>query len=281
MTYSDYSPHFSLIPIRPKCSVPSVLIPPGPCAKTGLRHKGDPNTPETIKEEHHRTIDEHKRSYLRRIGSVPASAALIHTDEDRRSNDICTERSKHKSLGRKWSCRQNSLTSCTHKASQNKMETAPPIGEFLGSSPSRVTQVNSVNQEITAYMNSSASYFFNMNGQNEVPSEILNITNQREESELKQDSSVFECVQDGNLLPDKIAGNNLSEKEETSLPAQSFSPVPKIQRRIKVYKRKRRKLDTYAEHVKPSDIVENSRLKLWELFQSSDGIDVEFPGFED
>lgn len=243
--------------------------------KTGLRRKGGPDTPEIMKEEQHQTIDEHKRSYWRRTESVPA---LIHTEEDRRSSDICSERAGLKSLACKRSCRQNSLTSCSHKASQNKMEIAPPKGEF----PARVAQVNLVRQEYreTEYTDTSALYFLNMNGQNEVPPKTLNIANQGE-SELKQDSSGFDCVQDGNLLPDKIAGNNPSEKEETSLPAQSFSPAPKIQRKINVYKRKRRKLDTYVEDGKPSDLSENSRLRLWELFQSSEDTDVEFPGFQD
>lgn len=271
-----------MIPIRPKCSVSSVLIAPGPRVKTELRHKGDLDTTEIIKEQR-RTINGHKGScsgQTLKIGSVPASAALTHREEDRGSDDTCSERSKQKSLGRKRLCRQNLLTSCTQKASQPKMETAPSRGGFLHSTPSRVEQVDSVDQVITEYMNTS--HFHDMNGQNEVSSKILNlITNQQEESDFKQDSSMFESVQDGNILSDKIAGNNLSEKGDASLPTQSFSPVRKIQRRTRVYKRKRRKVDTHVEHAKPSDIPDDSRLKLWELFQSSDDMDVEFLGFDD
>lgn len=255
--------------------------------KTELRHKGDLDTTEIIKGQH-RTINVHKGScsgQTLKIGSVLSSVTLTHREEDRKSDDTCSERSKPKSLGRKRMCRQNLLTSCTQKASQPKMETATSRGGFLHSTPSRVEQVDSVDQVITEYMNSSTSHFHDMNGQHEVSSKILNvITNQQEESDFKQDSSVFESVQGGNILPDKIAGNNLSEKAEASLSqhkAQSFSPVRKIQRRTRVYKRKRRKVDTHVEHVKPSDIPDNSRLKLWELFQSSDDMDVEFLGFDD
>uniref|UniRef100_A0A8C9X932 Protein DBF4 homolog A n=1 Tax=Sander lucioperca TaxID=283035 RepID=A0A8C9X932_SANLU len=102
-----------------------------------------------------------------------------------------------------------------------------------------------------------------------------------EESDKKQDSLVSEAVEDGNMLPDKMTANNLSERKEASLPSLSFSPVRKIQRRVRVYKRKRRKVNTPVEQVKPSDIPNDSRLKLWELFQSSDDMDVEFLGFKD
>lgn len=280
----------SLIPIRPKCSVSSVLIAPGPCGKTEPRPKGDLDTTETFKEEQDGTVDGHEGSYSGhtvKIGSVPGSAPLIHREGDRRSCYTHSDRSKHKSLACKRPCRQNSLTSCTQKAGQDplpqpKMETAPSRGECLASIPSRVTPVDVVDQIISQDMNSSTSQFHNMNEQNKVSSKDLNVltTNQQQESDKKQDSSVCEAVQDGNILPDKITGNNLSEKEEVSLPSQS-SPVRKVQRRIRVYKRKRRKVDTHVEHVKPSDILDNPLLKLVELFQSSDDMDVEFLGFRD
>ncbi|MEQ2302313.1 hypothetical protein AMECASPLE_005550 [Ameca splendens] len=53
--------------------------------------------------------------------------------------------------------------------------------------------------------------------------------------------------------------------------------VQNIQRKIKVYKRKRRKVDTNTESAEPEP--KNSMLKLWEIFQSSDDTDVEFHGF--
>ncbi|XP_044065319.1 protein DBF4 homolog A [Siniperca chuatsi] len=277
---------------RPKCSVSSVLIAPGPCGKTELRHKGDLDTIEIIKEEQHRTVDGHEGSYsghTLNIGSVPCSAPLIHRERDRKSYYTHSDRSKHKSLALKRPCRQNSLTSITQKAAQAqvpqpKMETAPSTDECLASIPSIYTRVDLVDQIIAQDMNSSTSHFHNTNVQNEVSSKSLNVlTNQQEtpDKDSGPDSSVFEAVQDGNILPDKITGNNLSEKEEAILPTQSFSPVRKIQRRIRVYKRKRRKVDTHIEHVKPSGIPDNSTLTLWELFQSSDDMDVEFLGFED
>nr|XP_046254410.1 protein DBF4 homolog A [Scatophagus argus]XP_046254411.1 protein DBF4 homolog A [Scatophagus argus] len=266
---------------RPKCSVSSTLIVPGPCGKTELRQKGCLDATEVIKEEQHRTVDGLEGTYSGRalkIGSVPASAAPTQIQEEgRRSFDTHLDRSKHKSLAQKGPCRQNSLTPRPPKDPQSKMETAPSRGECPILFPSRVTQIDPVEQIITEDLRNSTSHIHNMNIQNEFSSESLNgVTNQQE-----QDSSAFEAVQDGNVLADKITGNSLSKKEEASLPVQSFSPGRKIQRRTRVYKRKRRKMDTCAEYVKPNETPNNSALKLWELFQSSDEMDAEFLGFED
>lgn len=267
---------------RPKCSISSVLIAPGPCGKTEPRHKGDLHTSEITKEEQHRTVDGHEGSnsgHTLKNRSVPASAPLSHREGDTRTHYTHLDRSKHKSHARKRPCRQNSLISCTQKASQPKLETAPSSGECLASAPSRVTQVELVDQIKTEDVNSSASHSHNMNVETEGSSKNPNVlTNQREDSDSH--SFVFEAVQDRNILPDKISGDNLLEKEETSLSTQS-SPIWKIQRKVRAYKRKRRKLDARFEHVKQSDIPDNSLLKLWELFQSSDDMDVEFLGFED
>lgn len=165
------------------------------------------------------------------------------------------------------------------------METAPSRGECFPSFPSRVTQVDPDGQISHTDVNSSTSYFHDIHGQNELPSGCLNdTTNQQEQSDKNKDFLLFEAVQEGNLLPEKMTGNNLSEKESRSLPTQSCSPVRKIQRRVRVYKRKRRKVDTHImcqEHEEPNDICDDSIQKLWELFQSSDDMDGEFLGFQE
>ncbi|GLD63651.1 protein DBF4 homolog A [Lates japonicus] len=134
----------------------------------------------------------------------------------------------------------------------------------------RVTRANSMDQISPKDMNSSTSLF---SVQNDSSKDLNVVTNQQEEFDTNKDSLQFEAVQDGNTSPDKMTGNNLTENEEGSLPPQSFSPARKIQRRVRVYKRKRRKVDTHDP--------DNSMLKLWELFQSSDDMDMEFHGFED
>ncbi|XP_067457613.1 protein DBF4 homolog A [Thunnus thynnus] len=279
---------------RPKCSVSSVLIAPGPCGKTELRHRGDLDTTETIKEEQHQTVDgRHGESYsghALKISSLPGSAPLIQRENDRSNVYTSSDRSKHKSLAHKQLSRQNSLTSCTQKAEQSdipqeKMETAPSRGECFASFPSRVTQIDPESQISQTDMNSPTSHSHNINGQNELPLGCLNdTTNQQEQSDKNKDSLPLEAFQEGNIFSEKMTGNNLSESEGRSLPTQSCSPVRKIQRRVRVYKRKRRKLDTHVmcqESEKPNDIRDDSMLKLWELFQSSDDMDIEFLGFED
>lgn len=247
--------------------------------KTELRHRRHPG-PTEINKEQHQTINGHKgisSGQTLKMGSVPTSANLIHREEDRRSaDDICSDRSKQKYLGRKQLCRRNSAP-CSQKHSGFKMETAPPRGGVRGSSPCRVEQVDLVDQIISEHKNSSTCHTHSMNGQKDVSSETHDVLtlHHQEGSDVKQDSSVFESFQD------KIAEDDLSENGVTSAPSQNISPRRKIQRRIRVYKRKRRKVDTHVECVEPSDIPDSSTLTLWKLFQSSDDMDVEFLGFDD
>uniref|UniRef100_A0A3Q1H6S1 Protein DBF4 homolog A n=1 Tax=Anabas testudineus TaxID=64144 RepID=A0A3Q1H6S1_ANATE len=130
-------------------------------------------------------------------------------------------------------------------------------------------------------MNSSTSLFHNMNIQNEVSSKSRHVmTNHKEESDMNKDFLLLEAVAGRNLFPEKSTGYSQTEREEESLPTQSLSPVRKIRRKIKVYKRNRQKVDTHLQHLKSSDVPDNSIQRLWELFQSSDDMDVEFRGFE-
>lgn len=201
-----------------------------------------------------------------KVPPVSGSAHLIHTESNRKN---CSYTIEHKSLARKRLCRQNSSTSCTQTG------TAPSTGECLGSFPSTVTQVVPVDPTSHKEMNSSTSLFHNVDLQNEVSSKSLHVMTNHQEDFL-----LFEAVPHGNTYLEKSTGNSLIEREEGSLHTQS-SPVRKVRRKIRVYKRKRQKVNTYLKHLKPNDVPDNSILQLWELFQSSDDMDVEFHGFED
>ncbi|KAM7383490.1 hypothetical protein PAMP_003136 [Pampus punctatissimus] len=278
---------------RPKCSVSSVLIVPGPCGKTEIRHRGDLDTTETFKEEHHRTVNKRQgesySGHTLKISSLPGSAPPIQKESDKRNFFTSSDRSERKSLACKRPCRQNSLTSCIQKAEhanipQQKTEAAPSRGKCLASFPSRVTEVDPEGQISHTDMNSSSSHFHKINGQYELPSGCLNdTTNQQGHSDKNKDSSPFEAVQEGNVLPEKMTGNDPSEKDGGSLPTKSCSPIRKIQRRVRVYKRKRRKVDAHlmCQECEKPNICDDPILKLRELFQSSDDMDVEFLGFED
>lgn len=232
------------------------------------------------KQDHQWAVDRDDGSssgHPLKVTSVPGSAHLIYTDGDRTNCYLYSYTSKHKSLARKRPCRQNSSTSCTRKAEQGrspqlKTETAPSTGECFVSFPSTVTQVDPISHK---EMNSSTSLFHNMDIQNEVSSKSLHVMTNHQEDFL-----LFEAVPDQNIFLEKSTGNSLQEREEGSLHTQS-SPVRKIRRKVRVYKRKRQKVDTHLKQLKPNDVPDNSILKLWELFQSSDDMDVEFHGFED
>lgn len=249
---------------RPKSSVSSVVVAPGPCVKTEPMPKPDFVTAETINEQQEAVNGQQTL----KTRAVPASSGLAHRGGQRRSNDTFSDGSRHKSAEHKQLCRQNSSISCPRKAALPKMETAPSGGDYFESVPCRVESVDLAGQMTTENANSSSSHFHN------------NETNQRDDSHHKLDSSMFTTMQDGNMLQDNISEATVSEKQEGSILAQNSSPVRTIQRRIRVSERKRQKLDKHVEHLQPCNIADDSRLKLLELFQSSDDTDMEFLGFE-
>ncbi|XP_030012877.1 protein DBF4 homolog A [Sphaeramia orbicularis] len=275
---------------KPKCSVSSVVISPGPCGKTKPKHKGDGDTTETIKEEQliNHTDEGHGKyqiAHALKITSDSGPAPLHHTEGNRRYCRTYSNTSKHRSLGRKRPCGQN-WTSCYQadqdRTPQFKEETAPSRGECVASNqpfPPGVTPVDLWGPICQTDIDRSATNTHDMNTQKEASSKSLNVMT-KQESPKRQDTSLCDMKRSGNV---KMTENSLSEKE-TGLQPQDFSPVRRIQRRVRVYKRKRRKVDAQVfcqEHVQLNDSADNSLLRLWELFQSSDDMDVEFLGFED
>ncbi|XP_051812271.1 protein DBF4 homolog A [Acanthochromis polyacanthus] len=261
--------HFQTKVKRPKCSVSSAIIIPGPCGRPDFRQEGDVET-----------VDGDEGSYSEhnlKVRSTADSSALIHGDGIRRKCSTYSNRSKHKSLARKRPCRQNSLTSYTEKAELTQIsEVQSETSHYF---PSRVPQTEQVNHISHRNTSSSTSPLHNMDIHSE-----RNLSGKRnvpEDPDTNRDSLTLEAVQDRNAFQERVDEKNLPEKEEDeSFPTQSFSPVRKIQRRVRVYKRKRRKLDANVEHENLRD-VSDSLLNLWKLFQSSDDMDVEFHGFPD
>ncbi|XP_047453673.1 protein DBF4 homolog A [Mugil cephalus] len=271
---------------RPKCSVSSVVIVPGPCVRTDQRHKVDPDPSDTVKEEKPWPVDgceDSHSGHSLKIKSSPDAPLRIRKDCERRNCYTYSDRSKHKSLARKRLCRQNSLTPCTQKAQaqiqQFELERAPSRGDGVPSFPSSGPRVDPEDQ--IPHRDISTAHFCSLNMQNEVASKSVTfIPNKQEESVMNRDALLSETLQDRDISPDKVTGKGLSVKEEGSRPTQTLSPGHKIQRKVRVYKRKRRKMETNVECKKPSDTPENVLLKLWELFQSSEDMDMDFHGFE-
>lgn len=231
--------------------------------KTELRPKPDLHTAETINEQQ----EVNGQKPLKTKAALSASD-LVPRGGQRRSNDTFSDDPRHEFAEHKQLCRQNSLISRSRKASLPKTQTAPSSGTSFKSLPCRVKSVVLTGQMITENTNSSSSQFHKAE------------TNQRDDSQQQLDSSVFAAMQDGNMVKDKFTGAATSNKQEGSLLAQNSSPVRTIRRRVRIYERKRRKLETRVEHLQPCNISDDFRLRLLEIFQSSDDTDMEFLGFE-
>ncbi|XP_041843786.1 protein DBF4 homolog A [Melanotaenia boesemani] len=265
---------------RPKCSVSSVLVAPGPCKKTDPSCTGKLDCSQTVQVEDHKTAtDGSEGSYLGqkiKIGSIFNTDPLIQVKGDWRNCFTYLDRFKHKPRVCKQTHKQNFLTSSTQNAEHAqlhrlKSETAPSRGEFLPTFPPKGTQLKLVRQ--VAFQDTNCSTSYSTNIQSEESAKNISCTTHLHEGSSKS-ALLFDAVQERNAFSEK-----LPEKEEASLPSQSFSPDRKIWRKIRVYKHKRRKVDRNMEHVKQS--VPDATLKLWELFQSSDDMDAEFHGFAD
>lgn len=248
-----------------KCSVSSVLAAPGPCEKPHPSYAGDLDCSQTV--------DGSKGSYS---GQKMKSELNVDTDsliQVRKDWRNCLTYKRHAC---KQTRTQNSLTSCTEKAENAqiprlKSETAPSGGEFLPTVPSKGTQVKLVDQTPCKDADCSTSYSTNIQ-RGEYAKDINCTTHVHKDIGRK---TLLLDVDERSAFSEK-----LPEKEEKSLPSESFSPVRKIRRKIRVYKHKRRKVDTNTDRV-TSSVSDNGVVKLWQLFQSSDSMDVEFHGFAD
>ncbi|CAL8247212.1 unnamed protein product [Lota lota] len=77
---------------------------------------------------------------------------------------------------------------------------------------------------------------------------------------------------------------HIPECQGVNLPEQRPSPVRTIQRKVKVQKRKRRRVDMGSachNQVRSACDIPDDGMYLWQLFHSSDHVDVEFVGFDD
>lgn len=286
--------------IRRKCSISSILLAPGSYRRTEERPERDADNKET--EEGQRTVcpatwcgeppTKLDTELSLKQHFVPAAAPTSHSEGDNSDNVPDRPQLKHRPLARKRPCRQGSL--CTsHRAElvqtpRPEAETAPSRGESYTSDPASISRDALAHQESHRTLpdkNSSTSHIHREDLHNGFPSKSFNVTSSQHEMPTAvklQDSPLTECVQELIALPENIPG--VPECEGGNLNTQSHPPVRALQRRVRVYKRKRRKVDsrlTTEEHVEPSGIHDSSIMKLWQLFQSSEDMDVEFLGFED
>ncbi|KAM4735722.1 protein DBF4 homolog A isoform 1-T2 [Anableps anableps] len=257
--------HFNFLPIktkamRRKCSVSSVLLAPGRCGQADPSLQGNAGQSNIIKPEKDRIVDASERSY----------SEHLYTKGDRNNYYTYLDRSKHRFLASKQTIRKNS----TQKSEQimfpqSKLENPYSDGEFLTTFPSK----DKIPLKDT---NSSVFCLQDTNLQSEASASNFSVVTHGPE-DTNKDAAQSEAVQEAITFSE--TENSLSEKEEESPHLPIFSTVQKIQRKIRVYKHKRRKVDPSAESAEPEP--ESSLLKLWEIFHSSDDMDVDFLGFAD
>ncbi|XP_054903843.1 protein DBF4 homolog A [Poeciliopsis prolifica] len=248
--------HFNFLPIktkdmRRKCSVSSVLCAPGPCGEAG---QGDASHSDTVKEEEDWISDASEESCSEDF-SIKGARKNCYTYSDK---------SKHTFLASKRTIRQKSSIEKSEQIMipQPKSENPHSDGEFLTTFPSR----DKISHKDT---NSSVSYLRGPNLQSEASASNFSVVTHGAE-DTNKDAVLSEAKTFSKT-------NSLSVKEEEN-PNLPIFTVQKIQRKIRAYKHKRRKVDSSGQSAEPEP--ENSVLKLWEIFRSSD-VDVEFLGFSD
>uniref|UniRef100_A0A3P8ULL0 Protein DBF4 homolog A n=1 Tax=Cynoglossus semilaevis TaxID=244447 RepID=A0A3P8ULL0_CYNSE len=222
---------------------------------------------QTLKEEQQQTVDRESNSgHAVKTRSAPVSTSLIRKDRRNHSSYSC--RSRSKSQAAKRLCGQNSWTCGPQtrdhaQMSLDRRETVSPEGEGHVTASCSAAQVDTVDQ---ISQNSSSSLPQDATTRSDSLRK-LNVTKPPEETETHEGLPQFESVQDG-AADDRT--------ENTHVPAPGFSAVRKIQRRVRIYKRKRRKIETCVLGGQSN----GSHNSLLRLFQSSDDMDVEFHGFE-
>ncbi|XP_015248364.1 PREDICTED: protein DBF4 homolog A [Cyprinodon variegatus] len=265
--------HFSFLPIkakasRPKCSVSSVLLVPEPCGEAGPILQGDDSPSQTIKEEEDLIGDASAESYLGNI-CVQGKKRNCYTYSDS---------SKHRFLVCRRTTRRKLSTPKPERITSPQLnsENTHLDGEFVASSPSKEDCVSFVGKIPHKDTNSSVSYLLGTNFRSEASASNFSAVTHGPE-DTNKDAILSESVHE--LKTFSQTENIFSEKEEEIPYMPIVSTLQKIERKIKVYKHKRRKVDTNLESVEQGP--ENSLLKLWEIFQSSDDMDEEFLGFID
>ncbi|XP_061918759.1 protein DBF4 homolog A isoform X3 [Entelurus aequoreus] len=228
---------------RPKCSISTALVVPAPLGRSEHGGKADHNLTGIMKEKQH--------NHALNVSSASPSASLIHCND--RKWFIASHQSKLPSM-----CRQKQLVSCSQKATDNA-EMAPSSVAHLADSSLLVPRVNHdvqvshrdpLSLTLPPHQDPhSVSYL-------ESPEVITN-----------QDETTG-----NNESPGKASGK-VSERDGASPPSLTYtSPVKKVKRKVKAYKRKRRKLNSKTsckDHVAESAACDDT-LRLWQLFYSSE-----------
>lgn len=294
---------FNFTPIKthtkkPKCSiVSSILHAPGPYVKTdeGFQRcvdgeeseEGPPTLWSTVVGE----LESKQSGYEQPLDHFQTDTAVhpavSQSDGDQRDGAKVLDRRqpKPRSYPRKRVRRQGSLRTeqALTPGTEVEAETAPSRGDASFCIPDRILVVRHCqgDQEdrVTSMDKQPSSQGHREDPQRVIPSEsTVVVTAGLLEVSLASEKQEDLC-QEGIAHSQSLELGNVSDgvdcKGYDSI-TQCPPPLPLLQRRVGDFKRKRRKFNS-----KPSRQPDSSLLNLWELFQSSEDMDMEFRGFED
>lgn len=239
---------------RRKCSVSSVLIAPGPYADNH-RHKGKIDCPMNFDMPQSPCNNERRvEQCTSELGSKPSCPAVPDRKNKRKQ---CTfSDSEYKP---KQPCPDS--TAEGKQSPHSNGDFAPPTGDSAAVHRA-LSEVQLSDQGVPASHRSEASETV------KVQTKIFPETKM-----AQQESSLCGAVH--KQLNDICVYQTYNSSEE-------FVPEKRIQRKLKVYKRKKRKLHSpvASEREQQRDSADEGLMRLWELFQASDDMDLEFYGFE-
>ncbi|XP_072317596.1 uncharacterized protein [Eucyclogobius newberryi] len=245
---------------RPKCSVSTVLIAPGPFVEPKPKVEDRVNLAVKLDLAQSHSSNEKREGSGSASKSLCAASPVVHR-LNRRKKTYSLSDSKHvpKLLSKQ------DPTSATDELQPHRV-VAPSTGDSAAAHPafSEVQLSDRHGSETPAAVNV----------QREPSPETLktNLTKLRESPHCAPAHREI-------LVYKQSTENSVSLKEVLS---EDFVPVERIKRKIKVYKRKRRKKTALmsGDRVEQSGGVGDGLMRLWELFQDSDDMDMEFHGFE-
>ncbi|XP_056143011.1 protein DBF4 homolog A [Lampris incognitus] len=273
---------------RRKYSIPSILVAPGLCRETKQRHKERDGDASETKGQCSRVLatsgcGEASEGPSSKYNPTHGTALVTHGEWGREigGDNKGKPQPKHLSVSRKRPCWHDPCSACSCKAEpiqihRPEAEMAPSRGDSFIPDPT----LDQEGHRTCVDGNGSGLHNNKEDLWNEFPSNSLVVNSKRHEvSAESRDSLSIDCVCDG--LPGKVTC--VSQNQEADSP-QSPSPVRTFTRKVRVYKQKRLRMETQPtgqEPAKLADIPGNAMLNLWQLFQSSDDMDLEFRGFED
>lgn len=290
---------------RPKCSISSMLCNvPSITMEGGVDAKGTEGGQlsfwsATVEPQASQSVENRLKNpteHSRKRNGIPLP--LSHSEGERKNSDNVSDKHqpKQRLLSRKQPCRQESPPTNTQRVGLGRTLISKAERDPSTCGPDTNPRLSHVDQEgQKTHMNRNNYTLLNHRDdlQCGIPmNSLMAASNQHEVSVSlgnHQDSPLplKECervrrVSAGDTLPGNVVCFSDSDRSDTHMYSPSPPLVRTLQRRVRDFKRKRRRVDkqTTLGSTKPSDVPSSSPLNLWQLFQSSEDMGLEFHGFD-